>query len=396
MHNQIAQTKPKELMLLLTVSMTGMLAFLQVYSIQSILPVLQAQMGLSAVGVGSLVGATVLAVALISPFMGMISDALGRRVFIIGAVFLLAVPTLGISFAQTESQLWWLRFFQGLLVPSITVVLIAFVGEEFSGHLRLRLMSFYVTGTVLGGFLGRFLVGYMTELWGWQVAYYVMASFSLFGGVALLVFLPRSQHFQPKPHVKQALWQLAHHIRNPHLIAACLLGFCVMYSLVGCFTYINLRFAVPPYDLNAAQLANVFVVYLVGMVVTPLSAWLIARYGVATTATGAVLLSMFGVVLTTVSPLWLIIVALMLMCSGVFITQGATISFISMNVPEGRSLASGLYYMSYYAGGTTGTFICGLAYEVGQWSYTVIALLIMQGIALVTAHTLLRRAKSSA
>lgn len=45
--------------------------------------------------------------------------------------------------------LWWLRFAQGVAVPGITVVLLAYLGEEFSGNTRIKLMSFYVSGTVL-------------------------------------------------------------------------------------------------------------------------------------------------------------------------------------------------------------------------------------------------------
>ena len=50
------------------------------------------------------------------------------------------------------------------------------------------------------------------------------------------------------------------------------------------------------------------------------------------------------------------------MSSGVFITQSATISYLTSHVSEGRSLASGLYYMGYYGGGFIGAWACALAY----------------------------------
>ena len=73
------------------------------------------------------------------------------------------------------------------------------------------------------------------------------------------------------------------------------------------------------------------------------------------------------------------------MSSGVFITQSATIGYIATNVSEGRSLASGLYYMGYYAGGTAGAWACGLAYAYGEWSATVTLLVVVQIIALLIA-----------
>ena len=163
------------------------------------------------------------------------------------------------------------------------------------------------------------------------------------------------------------------------------LGACVLFSLVGCFTYINLYLADEPYALNSAQLANLFAVYLIGMVITPLSARLITRFGGARTVMMALALSMAGVLATLSPPMWGIVAALTLMSSGVFITQAATISYIAVNVKEGRSLASGLYYMAYYTGGTIGAWLCGLAYKSGGWHGVVAALLAVQLLALLIA-----------
>lgn len=89
--------------------------------------------------------------------------------------------------------------------------------------------------------------------------------------------------------------------------------------------------------------------------------------------------------MTLVAPLWGIVVGLAIMSSGVFVTQAATISYIAVNVKKGRSLASGLYYMAYYTGGTLGAWLCGIAYARGQWSLTVWLLLFVQVLALLVA-----------
>lgn len=55
----------------------GFFAFLNVYSMQSVLPMVMQDFHATPVQAGATVGATVLAIALVSPFMGMLSDALG-------------------------------------------------------------------------------------------------------------------------------------------------------------------------------------------------------------------------------------------------------------------------------------------------------------------------------
>lgn len=372
-------------LLLLAIVLIGVFAFLQVYSVQAVLPILMHDLHASEVQVGLAVGATVMGVALMSPFMGMLSDALGRKVFIVGSLLFLGIPTALLAGAQSIEVMMFYRFLQGLAVPGITVVLIAYIGEEFSGRMMARLMSLYVSGTVLGGFLGRFLLGHLSEIMGWRGAFYVMAALSLASAFFVWKQLPASRNFVAKPKIQTALQTLSAHLHNRYVLTACALGACVLFSLVGCFTYINLYLADEPYQLNSGQLANLFAVYLIGMVITPLSARLITRFGGARTVMMALVLSMAGVSATLSPPMWGIVAALTLMSSGVFITQAATISYIAVNVKEGRSLASGLYYMAYYTGGTIGAWLCGLAYKSGGWHGVVAALLAVQMLALLIA-----------
>lgn len=376
--------EPK-LMMMLAVGLVGVFAFMQVYSIQAILPELMRDLRATEVQAGLAVGATVLGVAVMSPFMGMLSDAFGRKWLIVSSILFLSVPTALMYSVSSIQEMMLYRFLQGLSVPGITVVLIAYVGEEYSGKILSMLMSFYVSGTVLGGFSGRFILGHLDSWIGWRQAFLVMAVMSVAGGILVWRQLPASKNFVAKPDMHVALETLWHHLHDRYVLTACALGACVLFTLVGCFTFINLHLAHEPYHLNSAQLANLFTIYLFGVVVTPMATRLINRFGPVPTMIMAVLLSVVGVVATLASPLWVIILALTAMSSGVFITQSATISYIAVNVKEGRSLASGLYYMAYYSGGTLGAWACGVAFAQKGWLGVVIALLAVQVVALLIA-----------
>lgn len=380
----------------LTIGLIGAFAFLQVYSIQAILPVLIVDFAATEVQAGMIVGATILAIAIMSPFLGMLSDAIGRKSFIVGALLFLAIPTAFIAQSPTIGWLGLWRFMQGLSVPGITVVAIAYIGEEFEGKAVTELMSFYVSGAVLGGFLGRFILGHLEEFIGWRQGYYVMAAMTLIGALWVWKMLPSSRSFVANPNFRSAIQTLGDHLTDRYVVTACLLGACVLFSLVGCFTFINLHLAKTPYELSTGQLANIFAVYLIGVVITPLSTTLLNRFGSARTVRVAVIVSIIGVLITLVTPLWGIVVGLAIMSSGVFITQAATISYIAVNVKKGRSLASGLYYMGYYAGGTMGAWLCGLAYARGEWSLTVWLLLFVQVLALLVASFGMVKTKTSA
>ncbi|MBO1530138.1 MFS transporter [Psychrobacter sp. F1192] len=381
----IPQSQSPSWILKLTIGLIGMFAFLQVYAIQALLPVLMVDFSATEVQAGMVVGATVMAIAIMSPFLGMLSDAIGRKSFIVGALLFLAVPTALIAQSPSIGWLGLWRFMQGLSVPGITVVTIAYIGEEFEGRAVAELMSFYVSGSVFGGFMGRFLLGHLHEFIGWRNGYYVMATMTLIGALWVSKMLPSSRCFEANPNFRSAIQTLGEHLTNRYVVTACLLGGCVLFSLVGCFTFINLHLAETPYELSTGQLANIFAVYLIGVLITPLTTSLLRKFGAARIVRVAVVVSTLGVLLTLVTPLWGVIAGLIIMSSGVFITQSATISYIAVNVKKGRSLASGLYYMAYYAGGTMGAWVCGIAYAKGEWPLTVWLLLFVQVLALLVA-----------
>jgi MFS transporter, YNFM family, putative membrane transport protein len=368
----------------------GFFAFLNVYSMQAVLPLVMQDFHASPLQAGATVGATVLAIALVSPFMGMLSDALGRKAILCTSQFALTVPTALIALAHSLQTIVVLRFLQGLAVPGIVVVLIAYLSEECKTGQVARMTTTYVGGTVMGGFCGRFITGHASELMGWRTAYVALAVFNLLGALWVLRALPASRHFVAHRNFQGALQTLGRHLRNRRFIAICALGFCVLFSLVGSFTYVNLYLVEAPFNLTTAGLANLFAVYLLGVVVTPMAGRLIVRHGFLVSVLCTLAVSACGLLLTLLPSLTLVVAGLALSSCGVFICQSATISHIADNVTEGRSLATGLYYLSYYAGGAAGAWVAGLAFEGWHWTGSVLSIILFQLLAATIAVTFLR------
>jgi predicted MFS family arabinose efflux permease len=363
----------------------GFFAFLNVYSMQSVLPLLMLDFHASPVQAGATVGATVLAVALVSPFMGMLSDALGRKRILCFSLFALTVPTALIPAADTLATIVAMRFVQGLFIPGIVVVIIAYIAEEFSAQGVARMTTIYVGGTVMGGFCGRFITGHAGDLLGWRGAFATLAALNLLGAALTLWRLPPSARFTPNRQIGKALRTLRRHLQNRRLLAAGGVGFCVLFSLVGSFTYVNVLLASPPFNLSPAGLANIFSVYLLGVVVTPIAGRFIVRAGFRRSLLCALSISAVGLLLTLVPSLAAVVCGLAACSSGAFMCQAATISFIADCVSEGRSLATGLYNLAYYAGGAAGTGIAGVAFETHGWPGSVSAIITVQCLAAAIA-----------
>ena len=262
-----------------------------------------------------------------------------------------------------------------------------YLAEEFRGEGLTRITSIYVGGTVMGGFSGRFLTGHTGQIFGWRGSFLTLAALNFCGALLVLWRLPASRHFVANRDLRGAFQTLGRHLRNQRMLAACAVGFCVLFSLVGTFTYVNLLLVKAPFNLTVAGLANVFCVYLLGVVVTPLGCRFIGRLGFLRSLLCAITMSSLGLLLTlTLTPTLAIVIFGLAVCSsGVFLCQSATISFIASHVSEGRSLANGIYYMAYYAGVAAGSWLAGLAYEGWDWNGAVASMIMVQVLAALLA-----------
>ncbi len=102
----------------------------------------------------------------------------------------------------------------------------------------------------------------------------------------------------------------------------------MLFSIVAAFTYANFLLAAPPYRLGPAQLGDVFVVYLLAIVSTPLATRLAVRMGLRPTLALAAATGIAGMLLTLVPALAGIIAGLALAIGGMFIEQVLAIGFI--------------------------------------------------------------------
>src|ERR1039457_2016922 len=180
--------------------------------------------------------------------------------------------------ATSFGQLLFWRFLQGIFTPGIFAVIIAYINEEWQEGAGAATAA-YVTGTVLGGFSGRALAALVASHASWRWAFVMLGALNLLGALAIRAWLPAGRRFTRVRRGAPAGGAILRHLRNPRLVATYAVGFCVMFSLLGTFTYINFYLAAPPFSLSTAALGLLFVVYLVAPAVMPMAGRAIDRFG---------------------------------------------------------------------------------------------------------------------
>lgn len=374
------------------VVLCGVCAFLELYCTQPLLPLLAHIFHASKTGVSLTVSAATLGVAISAPFFGALTERLPRKRVIVVSLVGVSIPTLMAATATSLGQLIFWRFLEGITLPGIFAVVVTYIGEEWPADRLALIMSFYVSGTALGGFLGRLMSGILAEFFNWRISFLTLGAVSLAGAAAVAAWLPPGQRRPGVVALRQSSgppafpYQVQALLRNRRLVATFAVGFNVLFSLVGVFTWITFHLSAPPFRLSTTALSSLFFVYLIGLVVTPAAGYLITRVGLRVGIAGAIVCSITGVLLTLAPSLPVVIAGLTLLSSGVFIAQTASQSHLRVAAPSGaRVTAAGLYLTCYYLGGTAAGVIPGLFWAIGKWPACVAFIVTMQSIALVIA-----------
>src|SRR5262249_37539165 len=153
-------------------------------------------------GVSLTVTAATTAVALAAPFVGALADRVGLRRTIVGSSFALAGLTALTPTARTLNQLVIWRFLQGLATPGIFAVAIAYIHEEWPASRAGRATAAYVSGTVVGGFTGRAMMGLIAGVADWRTGFAALALLNAIAALLLWQTLPiekRQPRSDPRP-----------------------------------------------------------------------------------------------------------------------------------------------------------------------------------------------------
>ncbi len=349
------------------VGLVGFCAFLMLYATQPLLPLFHQIFGASKLAVSLTVSAATLAVALAAPFVGVIADLRGRKKVIIPAIYLLAVSSFLTATSPGLYTLIFWRFVQGLLTPAVFAVAVAYINEEWESCETGFVTSVYITGTVVGGFSGRFLSGLIAARWSWPWVFVCLGFLNLALAFMISAWLSPAKRFKRVENYGAGLRNMAGHFRNKALLAIYGVGFAILFSLVGTFTYITFYLAEPPFSLGPGVLGSIFAVYLAGAVVTPLAGKLSNRVAGWKMLAAALFVSMCGILLTVSHSLWQVVLGITLCSSGVFVCQIVTNRSVSAAAKGSRASAVGLYVAFYYAGGFAGSVAPGLLWNYGGW-----------------------------
>jgi predicted MFS family arabinose efflux permease len=362
----------------LGVATAGFAAFVTLYSPQALLPELAREFHVGAGDISSLMTAGTAAIAISAPFTGALADVVGRKRLISAAMFAVVVPTLVMTFMGSVPELAFWRFVQGLLLPPIFTVTVAYIGDEWPPGDVARVAGLYVSGASVGGFSGRFIPGILSDLIGWRSAIQVVALITLAAAIIVMLTLPRERKFVRSDGLLSSFVQMFRHLRDRRLVATYAIGFGVLFNFIATFTYVSFHLAAPPYLFSPALLGMLFLTYLVSSPLLPWTGRAIAIFGRRPFVLGTIAVWIAGALLLLAPPVTIILAGLTLCAVCGMLCQTISTGYVTMTAREGRSSAVGLYASVFYIGGSAGAFLTGIAWNTAGWNGCVALIVAMQ------------------
>jgi YNFM family putative membrane transporter len=339
-------------------------SFTTIYLLQPVLPVLEQEFGVDAKHASLSISAVILGIALSNLPFGRMADRIRVKPLIAAGGLVVVLCALGCAVVREMSHLIILRFIQGLFIPALTTCLAAYLAQHLPAERLNVVMGSYVSATVAGGLGGRLLGGWIHPPLHWRYAFVTVSLLVAVATLAALRYLPPEKPKAAASSADQGFLALLARTELLRIYSVAFLAFWVFSAL---FNYLPFYLAGPAFNASTQRITLMYMAYVLGIIVGPLSGQLSNHLGNGTTMVIGALVCALALAATHVMSLWAVVLGLSGVCVGFFAIHSAAAGSLNQKLKASRGRANSLYVLFYYLGGTAGITVSGYGYEYFGW-----------------------------
>ena len=351
------------------IALTAFLTLVDLFATQAILPSLARAYQVSPAAMGFAVNASAMGMAIASLAVAFLSQRIDRRRGILLSLALLAIPTSLLAVAPDLTTFTALRIAQGLCMASAFTLMLAYLGEHSTAANAAAAFAAYITGNVASNLFGRLMSAARRRPFRARDEFLRLRRAQPERRAARLSHSGEdaADDGARRRVAARCSAALVDHLRNPALLSAFAIGFCILFAFIGMFTYVNFVLVRPPIGIGMMALGFVYFVFLPSMVTTPAAGGFARRFGVRRTIWGALAVALIGLPLLIAPSLAAVAAGLMLVGVGTFFAQAVATGFVGHAATVNRGAASGLYLAFYFGGGLVGSAVLGQIFDRFGW-----------------------------
>ena len=361
-----------------SIFLSGLSVFAQLYLFQPVLPLLCKEFKISPAESSWAVSASTMGMAVGLFIFSLKADALPRKQLMGFAMLASAVLTLLSVFIHNFHLLIAVSFVKGAILSGVTAVALAYLSEEVSFSSLGLAISLYLSGNAIGGMAGRIVVMLIAGWLNWRWAAAFVGTSSLILGLFFMKRLPASKHFIPLPvNIGQKWQQMGIFFRQPVIVLIYLAAFLLMGGFVSIYNYTGFHLEAAPFSLPHYVIACIFLMYTVGVWGTMVAGRSSDKVPPAKLICFFIPAIAIGLLLMLVSQLVVFIIGLGIFTFSFFGTHTLASRIVSQEAKEGKSSATSLYWLFYYAGSAIIGTATGVVLTGWGWATFVFSLLLL-------------------
>lgn len=167
-------------------------AMLGIGVIAPVMPLYAAQYGAAGFSLGLIYAMFSVSRMLFMPMVGNLSDKSDRKRFIASGLLIYAISSLGYIWADSITELIWVRFLHGFGSAMVIPIAAAYIGDMSAKGREGRMMGSFQAALFAGFGFGPLLGGVVHQWAGPEYVFCLMGGFTLLSLVAVVTMLPNS------------------------------------------------------------------------------------------------------------------------------------------------------------------------------------------------------------
>jgi len=322
---------------------------------------------------------------------GALSDKYGRKkVIFIG---LIALTIISILLGMADHFLWILilRGLQGAAAATFSPVALAYAVEMFPAEKRVTTIGFISTGFLVAGIVGQVISSWMSQEYGWNAVFYLLAAVYAVTSLLVLWFLPKGEIQQAHTNIWAPLKQIGTVFTQKYLVLGYIVALVLLMSFVSMYTVLGNYLSGPDFGLSKQEILYVRLAGVLGMLISPFAGKLASWMGVRSVLRGGLLLAVIGLAsLGMFTSLPLVIVMSVIFVAGIALSVPSLVSLIGQLGGKARGIAVSVYTFILFAGTSLGPILSIHLMKISSYFTTFILLALVLGVGLLAA-CLIRR-----
>lgn len=350
------------------------------YATQPIGPVFEDELGISKTQATLFTTAIMIPLAFAGIFYGYLLEKIQIKIILVLAFLLLGISEIVFSLTHSYFLLLNIRGFQGLLIPAVLTGIMSYISQISSKDSVANAIGIYIGVTIIGGFMGRALSGFFTDIFGWRVFFFIIGCIAILASILLLKFSQNIKASYLKPH----LIDIIHTLKTRHNLYIFLMIFGIFFTFQAMLNFIPFELAKISDNYSSSKAGMLYIGYLVGVLVAFNTKKIVAFLGGSIKAIiSGIIILIIAIQFFRIESFWFIFGAMVVFCLGNFITHSIASGFINKMATSHKGISNGLYVSFYYFGGALGSFVPGFIYIPFGWGAMLSFISVVSFISLI-------------